>query len=856
MKSSKHKHATEMWNVRLPELRDSVVDSKEGLTAAQARARLRRFGANTFRDQQSHSRAVEFLRRFRNPLIIILIAASALAGLTGEIASFVIIVTMVLASVTLDFVQEDRAQRASEQLRKSVQVRASVIRDGVVHHLRVAGIVPGDLVLLQAGSLVPADGLVIEAHDLFVNQSALTGESFPVEKHVQAPPEAVQRPGHGSENVLLMGSSIVSGSGRMLVCRTGTQTALGEISQSLAATPPPTAFEIGTRQFGLLIMRLTMFMVLFVLLVNTITHKPVLESFLFALALAVGLTPELLPMVITVTLSRGALTLARKGVIVKRLAAIQNLGSVDVLCTDKTGTLTEARIHLEQSVDAAGNPSRRAFELAYLNSRFETGLKSPLDDAILERPAPPAHVWTKVDEVPFDFERRRVSVLLDDGKSRLLIVKGAPQDMMRLSSHYHSAGEAMLEWDDEARTLARRQLDALEDQGQRVLAVAYRELPRSHDHAVVSDEAQLVFCGFVSFLDPPKTSAVKALADLSASGVQVKILTGDSERVTTYLCSTLGIHATGTLTGSEIDQMNDDALRASVQRNNLFCRVTPAQKNRIILALKSRAHVVGFVGDGINDAPALHSADVGLSVDTAADVAREAADMILTRHDLRVLHDAVTEGRRTFANVRKYIMMGTSSNFGNMFSMAAASVFLPFLPMLPVQILLNNMLYDISEVAIPLDRVDAEVLKTPQNWDMRFIRNFMLAVGLVSSLFDFLTFYILLAVLHAGEVLFHTGWFIESLVTQVMVIFVIRTRGNPLASQPSLALTVTSLSVAALAIALPLTPWAGPLGFERPSLEFLGLLAGLMAAYLLVVEAVKRWFYRSWAAHPSPVVQG
>ena len=845
MQAKIFRNQTAWRDLRLPELQDCPGAGKEGLSSAQARSRLRRFGPNTFRDQQAHSLPVEFLRRFRNPLVIILIAASVIAGLTGEVASFVIIVAMVVMSVTLDFVQECRAHRASDRLRKSVQMRATVIRDGVVHRIRVGAVVPGDLVLLQAGSLVPADGLLVEAHDLFVNQSALTGESFPVEKSVQAPEVAVNGEGAIGSNVLLMGSSIVSGSGRMLVCRTGSGTALGAISHSLNVAPPPTAFEAGTRQFGLMIMRLTLLMVLFVLLVNTASHKPLFESFLFALALAVGLTPELLPMVITVTLSKGALSLAAKGVIVKRLAAIQNLGAMDVLCTDKTGTLTEARIRLEQSVSFEGTESPKVFELAYLNSRFETGIKSPLDTAILDRQAPSVRAWTKVDEVPFDFERRRVSVLLDDGNLRMLIVKGAPEDMLRLSSHYH-AGEAegVRIWDQRARDLAQRQLEALESQGQRVLGVAYRELPRSHDHAVVGDESELIFCGFAAFLDPPKSSAVKTLSALAAAGVQVKILTGDSERVTSHLCATLGIAVAGTLTGAEVERMNDDALSASVEGTSLFCRVSPAQKNRIILALRSRGHVVGYLGDGINDAPALHSADVGLSVDTAADVAREAADMILTRHDLGVLHDGVMEGRRTFANVRKYIMMGTSSNFGNMFSMAAASVFLPFLPMLPVQILLNNILYDVSEVPIPLDRVDAEAIRAPQAWDMRFIRNFMLAIGLVSSLFDFLTFYVLLAVMNAGEALFQTGWFIESLVTQVLVIFIIRTRGNPLASPPSRALIATSLAVVALAVAFPFLPWAQAFGFERPSAFFFAVLAALVVVYLAVVEIAKRLFYR------------
>ena len=588
-----------------PDRAEIASADRQGLSTAQARARLRRFGPNTFRDQQAESLPLQFLRRFGNPLILILIAASLVAGLTGEVASFVIIVVMIVASVTLDFVQEYRAQRASERLRKSVQVRVAVMRDGAVHHLRVASVVPGDLVLLQAGSLVPADGFLLEAHDLFVNQSALTGEPFPVEKSLPVEGAAAGKESAVAADLLLMGSSVVSGNARMLVSRTGAGTALGEISRSLNVVPPATSFETGMRRFGLLIMRLTLLMVLFVLLVNMVLHRPLFESFLFALALAVGLTPELLPMVITVTLSRGALNLAARGVIVKRLASIQNLGTMNVLCTDKTGTLTEARINLACSVDFAGKESAKVFELAWLNSRFETGNKSPLDSAILERPAPVTREWHKLDEVPFDFERRRVSVLLDDGRTRLLIVKGAPEDMLRRSSHYFPGDAAGAKpWHPEASDAAQAQLEALESSGQRVLAVACRELSRTHEHAVVGDESELVFYGFAAFLDPAKASAVKALSQLAASGVQVKILTGDSERVTSHLCATLGIPVAGTLTGEQVLAMNDDALRASVQRTNLFCRVTPAQKNRIILALRSRGSVVGYLGDGINDAPA------------------------------------------------------------------------------------------------------------------------------------------------------------------------------------------------------------------------------------------------------------
>jgi len=582
-----------------------------------------------------------------------------------------------------------------------------------------------------------------------------------------------------------------------------------------------------------------------VLLVNGLMHKPWLESFLFAVALAVGLTPELLPMVVSVTLSRGALLMAKKRVIVKRLAAIQNLGSMDVLCTDKTGTLTEAKIRLEQHVDAQGKPSARVLELAYLNSFFETGLKSPLDEAILEHRDIDVSAWRKIDEVPFDFERRRVSVLLDKGHGRLLVVKGAPEEIVALCTHYEEQGnDARIPLDKVSRERLHGVHVDLEKEGFRVLGIAWREVPADHPHAVVGDETELVFAGFAGFLDPPKASAGMALSALKASGVSVKIVTGDSELVTQHVCGQLNIPVAGVLTGKEIAALDDAALQVKVEIANLFCRVNPSQKERVILSLKARGHVVGYLGDGINDAPALHSADVGLSVDSAVDVAKEAADMILLDHDLQVLHDGVLEGRRTFGNIMKYIMMGTSSNFGNMFSMAGAALFLPFLPMLPTQILLNNILYDISEVPIPLDQVDPEELREPRVMDMTFIRNFMLVIGPISSLFDFLTFYVMLVILQADEKLFQTGWFVESLCTQVLVIFVIRTRGNPFKSRPHPVLALTSLVIATLGAGLPFTSLGAYFGFVPLPAKFYLILAAMVAVYLLIVELAKNGYYR------------
>jgi Mg2+-importing ATPase len=544
----------------------------------------------------------------------------------------------------------------------------------------------------------------------------------------------------------------MNGSARLMVCNIGPATQLGQISSSLRRAPPPSALDQGTRRFGMLIVRLTEVLVLFVLLINLLFHRPWLESFLFAVALAVGLTPELLPMIVSVTLARGAIRMAKAQVIVKRLGAIHDLGSMDVLCTDKTGTLTEAKIRLARQVALSGAASERVLELAWLNSHFQTGLRNPLDTAIVEAEPPRGAGWVKIDEVPFDFQRRRVSVFVEHEGRRLLITKGAPEDVIKLAGRYEEPGKPeLLPLDDVSRNRAAKVFEGLGAEGFRALGVAWRELQPDRTAATVEDERDLVFAGFIVFFDPPKESAGAAIAALGAKSVDVKILSGDNERVTQHVCGELGIPITGVLTGTEIEALSDEALAARLEETNLFCRVTPAQKRRIILGLRHRGHVVGFLGDGINDAPSLHSADVGISVDSAVDVAKDAADIILLQHDLDVLERGVTEGRRAFGNIMKFIMMAMSSNFGNMFSMAGATLILPFLPMLPVQILLNNLLYAVSEMPIPLDEVDSEITEKPEHWDMQFIRNFMLVLGPVSSVFDFLTFGLLLLVFHAGQ---------------------------------------------------------------------------------------------------------
>lgn len=842
-------HPPDFWQPPLATLQAQLGSSPEGLSEAEAEARRRTFGPNLLRPRAERAWILQFFAHFKNPLILVLLAASAIAGMLGDMKSFVVITVIVLMSVTLDFFQEYRASRAVEKLRHTVALRASVTRDGQAREIPVADLVPGDVVVLAAGDLAPADGRVLEARDLFVNQAMLTGESYPVEKRAaDALPDADMA---AATNALFLGTSVISGSGRLLIVHTGSATALGQIADTLGQRPPPTAFERGTQAFGALILRLTVILVLAVLLINAAFDRPLFESFLFAVALAVGLTPELLPMVLSVTLSQGAMRLARRKVIVKRLSAVQELGGIDVLCTDKTGTLTEGRIRLERHVDALGRDSERVLEFAYLNSQFETGIRSPLDEAILAHTHIDVSAWRKIDEVPFDFERRRVSVLLERAAERRLFVKGSPEDVLRLCTRYED-GEALPPLDEPAQARILALFEELSRNGFRVLGIAWRQTPPHQDHAVVTDESELVFSGFAAFLDPPKASAAPALAALAAGGVTVKIVSGDNELVARYLCDKLNVTITGALNGADIQGMDDPALQAQVERVNLFCRVTPAQKTRILNALRARGHVVGFLGDGINDAPALHAANVGISVDSAVDVAKEAADLVLLEHDLNVLQEGVREGRRTFGNVTKYIMMGTSSNFGNMFSMAGGALLLPFLPMLPIQILLNNFLYDLSELAIPLDRVDEDTLARPRVWDMDFIRNFMLTLGPVSSVFDFLTFYVMLKVFHANEALFHTGWFIESIATQVLVIFIIRTRGSPFASRPNIWLVALSIAVVAVAALLPWLPFAGHLGFVAPPPAFYAVLAGIVAVYLAVMLWAKQVFYRRWERrHPS-----
>ena len=797
--------------------------------------------------------ARELLILFLNPLVIMLLIAALISGILGQTADAGIIFVMVLLGVLINFAQTYRSQRAIEHLREHVSLTATVLRDQTWQEVKRHEVVPGDLVRLSAGDLVPADGHLLQARDLYVQQAALTGESMPTEKDA-APADAKSGGGPDTPYLIFLGTSVVSGTGTMRILATGSRTMFGDIAKRLVVRPEETEFERGLRRFGMLIMRAVFFLVFFILATRIALHKDAFESFVFAVALAVGLTPEFLPMITSVTLARGAVRMARDQVVVKRLPAIQNFGSIDIFCSDKTGTLTTGVMTLAGSVDASGKSSGRPLSLAFLNSQFETGIRSPLDTAILKDTTQKAEGYRKVDEIPFDFNRRRLSIIVErdtpQGLQKLLITKGAPEGIIALCDSFEAEGETRPAEKEGAERAGKAYRD-LCSQGFRVLAVASRVVQGS-DGFSPADEHSLALAGFLAFADPPTSDAAESIAAMKRDGVQVKILTGDNELVARHVCSCVGLDNPTIVLGDDLDQMTDTALGHMAEQAAIFARVSPMQKLRIILALKHRGHVVGYMGDGINDAPSLHAADVGISVASAVDVARDAADIILLQPGLATLHRGIIEGRRASANVLKYLLMGTSSNFGNMFSMAGASVFLPFLPMLSTQILLNNFLYDAAQITIPSDNVDESYVRGPQRWDMRLIRNFMIFIGPISSIYDFLTFYVLLHFFHAGEPLFHTGWFVESLATQTLVLFVIRTMGNPLKSRPSLPLAITTVAIVVLGILLPISPLARILGFTPLPAPFFAFLAISIVTYMLLVEFAKRLLFSRFSVATAP----
>ncbi len=838
------------WSVPADELLGRLGTRAGGLSSTEAQARLRDAGPNVIGHRGGATALAAFAQQFRSPLVLILIFAAVVSVFVGQGSEAIIIGVIVLASCVLSFTQEYGASRAMEALKARIARRSATLRDGNEISVAVEEIVPGDIVRLSAGNLIPADGILLEARDFNVSEAALTGETFPVLKSpgVSAPDAPIGQRG----NAVFTGTSVRSGTAIMAVVNTGERTEFASIAAAIARTIPETEFARGIRRFGYLMTEIMLVIVILVFFANLLLERPAVDSLLFSLALAVGLTPELLPAIISVTLARGARTMAASGVIVRRLDAIENLGSMDLLCTDKTGTLTEGTIHLDDCVDANGVKSSQVRLWALLNATFQSGMKNPLDEGIAASRSPDDDLsaYEKTDEVPYDFIRKRLSVIVrrkDDADEDLLICKGAVPNVVEACSSVLS-GSDMRPLDADLAHVIDNKVRDWSMQGFRVLALAVRRRPR-RDSWRREDETDLALAGFLLFLDPPKPGMADTLRALAERGIKVKVISGDSRHVVGHLAEIVGLPHHNILTGDELAKLTKSALFARAARTDIFAEIDPNQKERIIAALRRRGHVVGYLGDGINDAPALHEADIGISVDSAVDVAREAADMVLLQRDLNVLLRGVDDGRRTFANTMKYIAITTSANFGNMVSMAIASLALPFLPLLASQILLNNFLSSVPSLAIATDRVDADQTRTPPRWNIGYVRRFMITFGLVSSLFDFTTFAFLLFLASATEQVFQTGWFVESLITQLMIVLVVRTRGNFWQSSPSPLLSGLTLAVALFAVAIPYLPGAGWFGFVPLPLPIMAGLAAITIAYLAASEAIKRWFFARERRH-------
>jgi Mg2+-importing ATPase len=824
------------------------------LDAKEAARRLEYFGPNTLHYRREITPLRLLWELLSSPLVLILVGAAAIAAFVSEWVDAIIILIIVCGSVLISFVQELGAGRAIEKLTQRLTLKATILRDSQTQPISVQEIVPGDVVLLSAGSLVPADGVVLEATDFFINQAALTGETFPAEKVAGVVADAAALAER--TNCVFMGTSVRSGSARVLIVQTGVSTVYGKLAQRLTLRPPETEFERGIRHFGYLLTQLMLALTLIVLAANLLASKPPIDSLLFSIALAVGLTPELLPTIIAFNLSRGARHMAAAGVIVRHLNAIENLGSMDVLCTDKTGTLTQGNIHLTGAVDLQGVASADVLHAAYLNAYFQTGLTNPLDQAIilrvqqapLEAASCDAASYNKVAEIPYDFVRRRLSVIVRPPQEEgcRLITKGALDNVLEICEQVLEQG-SIVPLGMEERERIQHQYQSWSEQGIRVLGLAVKAIPLQ-THYSREDESALIFTGFLLFFDPPKLDTPRVIADLSKLGVQVKLITGDNRLVAGHLAELVGIKSTSVLTGAQLNTLQDEALWYRAEGTTIFAEIDPNQKERIIHALQRRNHVVGYMGDGINDAPALHAADVGISVEDAVDVAKEAADLVLLQSDLDVLRKGIEEGRKIFANTLKYILTTTSANFGNMFSMAGASIFLPFLPLLAKQILLNNFLSDIPGMAIADDHVDREWVETPHRWNMHFIRNFMVVFGLVSSLFDYVTFGLLFLIMRLPPEMFRTGWFIESLLTELVIALVVRTRKPFFRSRPGRLLWLSTLLVALLALAIPYLPFVATLGFVPLPWPIMVLLIVVTMLYVATAEVAKYYFYRDAAS--------
>jgi Mg2+-importing ATPase len=829
----------------------SLRTTAEGLTQAEAEERTRTVGPNEVAQERRQSWFIRLLKILRNPLVVLLGTLSAISFATGDARAGTVMAMMVVLGATLRFVQEARADAAAAKLKAMIHVTATVMRDGEAREMPLRELVPGDIIKLSAGDMIPGDARVLSSKDLFVSQGSLTGESFPVEKFHDPETKDVSSPTE-LKNICFMGTSVESGTATAAVVTTGVNTYLGSMAGSIAQEPPPTSFDVGLNKFTWLMIRLMAVMVPLVFVINGLTKHDWKSAFFFALAVAVGLTPEMLPMIVSVCLSKGALAMSRKKVIVKRLNAIQNFGGMDVLCTDKTGTLTEDRVVLQRHCAVNGEESEEVLLDSYLISHFQTGLKNLLDRAILAstdfHEQGLVDKYQKLDEIPFDFTRRMMSVLVEDPEGKnILLTKGAPEEVFHQCSHFELNGK-LSPMEPDLIVELKEEYESLSNDGFRVLAVATKQLSEKR-LCSREDESDLVLKGYVAFLDPPKSTAGTAIQALHNHGVAVKILTGDNQLISRKVCKDVGLLADPMLLGSDVEKMSDAELGEAAEKATLFARLSPAHKQRVIQVLRAKGHVVGFLGDGINDAPALRAADIGISVDTATDIAKESADLILLETDLMVLEGGVTEGRKVFANIIKYIRMGASSNFGNMFSVLGASAFLPYIPMAPIQVLTNNLLYDFSQVPIPTDAVDEEQVTRPRPWNIGEITRFILYVGPISSIFDYTTFFVMLWVFNCWDpsraAVFQTGWFVESLMTQTLIIHVIRTNKIPfIQSRASLPLTATTLAIMAFGMWLPYSPLASSLGLVHlPGLYWPILLLTLLS-YVGLTQIIKVWLLR------------
>jgi Mg2+-importing ATPase len=837
--SSLHDSPETFWNLKEDDAFKKLSSEKSGLSDAEAGIRLKQYGLNTLKTRSRSSLFVLFLLQFKSPLSLLLIAAALLSTELGEFTDAVVILFIILASGILGFWQEKGAANALTGLLKMVQVKCSIVRGGKEIGLPVEQVVPGDIIILAAGDIIPADSLLLESKELFVDEAAFTGETFPVEKNRGIVP--ADAPLAKRHNSLFMGSHVISGKAKALVIKTGKQTEFGKISERLRTKIPETDFEQGIRHFGYMLMEITLILVIIIFATNILLHKPALDSILFSLALAVGLTPQLLPAIISINLSVGARAMAKNHVIVKRLSSIENFGSMNILCSDKTGTITEGKVTLRDALDIQGNRSEKTLKYAWLNASLQQGFNNPIDEAICSSYLGNKEEFTVQSEVPYDFLRKKLSVQVTNGKENFAITKGALNAMIEVCDRAETINGQVIPMAGN-REAINNEYTKLSAAGYRVLGVAYKNTDNEKDFNR-DDESNMIFLGFITLFDPPKKDVHQTILDLHRLGVQLKLITGDNALVARSLAKQIGIDEPAILAGKQLNEMSDLALFHQAVHTDIFAEVEPNQKERIILSLKKSGNVVGFMGDGINDAPALHTADVGVSVDSAVDVAKDASDIILLSQGLDVLVKGIVAGRKTFTNTMKYIFIATSANFGNMFSMAGASLFLPFLPLLPKQILLTNLLTDFPEMTIATDHVDAIGVDKPHKWDIRFIQRFMIVFGVISSVFDYVTFVVLLYFLRADEKVFRTAWFTESVISAALIVLVVRTRLPFFKSLPGKYLTIATSLVVIFVFILPYLPFSGLLGFSRLPLTFFGWMLLIVTAYIITAEFAKQWFF-------------